>query len=103
MAGFGLTRSLESGIPEIAATIPQSVVVIEASVVEIFGPMVFPRGKCAVASVSQDLAERHRVSHLAMGLIHSALLGVYSCQQAGPGGEALGGVVHLRESNAILG
>ena len=76
MAGFGLTGSLESRIPEIAASIPQSVVVIEASVVEIFGPMVLPGGQCAVAGVSRDLTKRHRVSHLAMGLIHTALLGV---------------------------
>ena len=78
MAGFGLAGSLESWIPEIAASVPQSVVVIEAAIVEILGPMVFSRGEGAVASVSQDLAKRHRVSHLAMRLIHAALLGVYS-------------------------
>ena len=65
--------------------------------------MVFSRGEGAVASVSQDLAKRHRVSHLAMRLIHAALLARILPLASRPWREALSRVVHLRESNAILG
>ena len=99
-AGRPFARAcLEAGVEEVATTVSQPVVAVEAARGGKRGLVPFAGDEGAVAHRAQDLAEGGAVLHTVV----TDCIGVVTGEQFGPGGVALGGVVELLEPQAVFG
>jgi len=94
--------ALNSGIPEIGASIPQAVVMVKPAVMKVLGAVVLAGGQSPVADRAKHLAEGGAVFHdIRPG--HVRFLMVHSSQKRRTGRITFGRVVELREPDPVFG